>query len=320
MVMHNGMVEDEFEEQPSLTPPVRVPKGGKVDLGSMKGTILVSAVVTIVILTFMTIAGGVGLVTKKDFTANIQEFVTTVETAKSELEVAKTDAENAIKGIPAIVSSQVVTQVAGQLNTLSTTVGAASGKVDTMTTTVQNLNTTVTQANARIATLTEEIASLKANDTDYEHRLLELESPTNDSSSTGGDGSDIPNVAIDVKVTDEGTFHAIYGESFNITESEFKMTFVNNGLKDIEDIVLYVYIIFDNSEGATQGIISSSYGSWSIRERQREEVQLKGRLSRLEAGESRRIYITMVSSGNDNGTTYIDVGDSDVEIIDWNYE
>lgn len=301
----------ELDEQPPIMPP-KSEKAGRLDTSGIKGQAIVSAIVTIVILMLMSFAGGAMFVTKSDFTSNWETMTVALEEAQKDLETAKTSVDTAVQGIPAVLTSQINTAVTQSTSQWSSQLAYVQDGI-------QQLNTAYNNNANSIATLQGKITTLEGKITTLETQIEELEEDYIAPSEAEG-GDEIPGVDIDVKITDEGTFYSTYGASSNITISEFKLTLDNTGVHDIEDVVLYVYLWFDNCSTANQGIISSSYGSWSVRERQRDEVQIKGRLSRLIAGESRRVYIVMASAGTNNDVTYMDVSSNDVDVVDWNYE
>lgn len=301
MVSNKQPLEEEDFGAP-LPPPSPVKaKGRGMDLSGGTGRIvLLSALVTIVLLVLMSVSGGVVFVTKKDFTANMAGLLATMEQAKADLTKSQSAVTSAIQSVPATVANQVsasIAQATSQWNSQLSTVNAS----------VQNNTAALNSAKAEIATLKEKVSALEIQVADLKAKLA---AP----SSSGGGGTTIPGVTISATVTEEGVLQAD-----GTTVGEIKLALANAGTTDIVDVVLSIYVYFDGCADANQIISAASYGSWSIRESSRSEIQLKGRLARLTVGQSRRVYIDIVSVGVDNKVTYLDTSTSDVEVVDWNY-
>jgi hypothetical protein len=320
-----GFVEDEEEEVVSVRRKKNPPKRS-ISLGVPEG---LGKYLVMVVLAFMVSMAVVNFngVTKEVFDTNLTNIAETIETIKADVVSAKDVASKAGAG----VSEKITADVAGATKGLADRVGAVEQQANTAVDKADSANTRVGTAESNISDLksdysavTAELASIKDSLKAVELKAsglttrIEALEETPSEPSGGGGGETIPNVDITAKVTDEG----ILNTSDNSTTGTIKLTLTNNGTKDIEDIVLYVYIFLDDCY-LTNQTISASYGSWSVRERQREEIQIKGRISRLSEGENRRIYIDVTSFANDywfGRTTYLDTSSNDVEVVDWNYE
>lgn len=264
--------------------------------------VVVAVVLSVLISVYWINSVTAGLVTKEDIDA---KYATVAGQISQSLD-----------SIPSVITAQVNTVVGSintQVNNVANAVSTQTARIDGVVSSISSLTTKVDELNPKIIALQSQLASAEAR-----IKVLETSPPSSSPSSSGG-GDSIPNVSIDVKVTDEGTLQT----SDNSTSSEIKLTFANNGIRDVEDVVVYLYAIFDDCQLSNQTIVSASYGSWTIRERQRDEIQIKGRIPRLSDGETRRIYIVLKSYANDywvgNRVTYLDVSDRDLDIVDWNY-
>ncbi len=327
---------------PPPTPPRNV--GGGISVGGGTGkSVLISVVVTAVIILIMTLMGGVGFVTKSDFDKNMGDMTTTLAALRKDITNSLSEMTATVKAVPTSVTNQVnaaTSQYGSQINNINqglvdvkrdlgtyaktdsltqinSTMTSLKSTVDSL---VNTVNTFKASHSSEMVALNISVTDIKAQLVALDTRLKALEIP----SGGGGGGSGkvvIPSVVITAGVTDEGTLQT----TDNSTIGEVKLSLANNGTRDIVDVVLDVYVYFDSNSGTTQVVTSVSYGSWSIRERSSDEIQLRGRLTRLYAGQTRRIYIDIQSWGIPIGingarnTTYLSVSANDVEVSDWNY-
>ncbi len=330
--------EDEETYQPQ--PPLRSGGGGGMNMPSLGGggvgkIFVVSLVVSLVVVFVLMMMMNVGkFVTKPEFDKNWGGMVASIDQAKATITQSRDTLDRAVANIPTTINTamgattnqlnQQITNVSNQVNNINSTLQGYTSKISDLTSKVDTANSNVNAANQKIAdikTSTDKssvsIETLNTKVVALEARIKAFETPT--PSTSGGSSVSIPGVTISVSVTDEGTLQA----SDNSTLGEIKLTLTNSGTKDIEDITVSLFVYFDDCGYSNQTITSASYGSWSIRERQVDEIELRGRLTSLNAGYSRRIYIDIKSYSNSyqlgNRITYMDTSTSDLEIIDWNY-
>lgn len=269
------------------------------------------------------------MVSKKDFSTNVDNILADMGTMQTSLNTF----QDSVKTIGNLNTQ--VSQVADKVNTLTNEIASVKSGLDkyaktdslsqtnTNLTNIQNnLNTLQSQVNnlkqVDTSSLSASIETLKTQVTTLETKVNEL-SISGSGSSSGDTSVSIPNFSVDVRVVDEGTLQS----SDNSTIGQIKITLTNSGSRDIEDLVVYLFVCFDDCYLANQSV-SAREGTWSVRERQRDEIQLKGRISRINDGETHRIYLDIKSFANDywegGRVTYLDVSTSDLEIVDWNYE
>ncbi len=192
----------------------------------------------------------------------------------------------------------------------------AQASISDIKATITSIQTTINSMSPSVvADLQAKLTALDVRVTTAEATIKTLQTSTPSSSS----GTPvIPNVTMTVSVPDEGTLQT----SDNSTIGQLKITLVNSGTKDISDITLSLLVYFDDSANSNQSIVTSSYGTWSIRNRQVDEIELRGRLSTLNAGQTRRIYIDIKSYATNyqfgNRVTYLNT-DNDITVMDWNY-
>lgn len=156
---------DDFEEgAPKIKPKTSFDMGG----GTMK-VVFTSFVVTLVILAFMSFAGGVAFVTKKDFTANLSNVTTALDQAKADLTRDKSDVAVAIQNLPSTISNQVNSIVAqsivqwnSQLSSLSDRVTELNNTLQSNIATFAQYATKIDEANSKIASLESRVAALEA--------------------------------------------------------------------------------------------------------------------------------------------------------------
>ena len=339
------------EEQRRNQPPLRLERkarngGGQgFDMGNpLVKMVMVAVVVTLVIVMGMGAMGGGAFVTKSDFTKNIAGMVTTVETASADLVKTKTDikaeVQTAVAGVPTTINNAMATTVTAlnaQIADMSNRVNNFSGtiqsntneiiklvsKTDTANSNIATLNTQInalTTANTALSTkvtsLEAKVTALQTLATAYDVRIKALEATATPTTPTTV-SSTIPNVTMTASVIDDGML-----QSNNSTVGQIKFTMVNNGTKDISDITFYLYVFVENCGDIDATSIFATYGSWYVRDAYGDELQLKGSISRLDAGDTRRIYIDVTSYAylyEQGRTTYLDTSSSDIDVVDWNY-
>jgi chaperonin cofactor prefoldin len=294
------------------------PSGFKMPSGAMLYVIVLGIIFGVSYLVNMMFG-----VQKSGWDAKVAGINSTISTMQAEVKSAKDSIATAVNNMPSTIETKVTSALSSysqRITTLENNVQSAKGQAESVANRLNqeipplkeatnDLTSTVNKnkeaVDAKITALETQIVSLN-------NRIAALETPA----TSGGDTS-IPNFSIEVKVTDDGTIRP----SDNATLGEIKLVLTNSGTKDITDLTLYLTVLFDNAAGANQEIVSASYGTWSFREKFRDEVQLKGRMTKIAKGETRRIYIVLSSLANDyqhGRTTFIETSNQDVDIIDWN--
>lgn len=181
--------EDDFKEKPPIPP-----RGGRLDMGGGLGkTVVVSLIVTMLVLLFMSVAGRGGFfVNKSDFTANMVGVVAAMEQAEAGLVKAKADVTVALQNIPNTLSAQVTASVAQSVGQWNSQLSSLSDRVSTLSGSIGSIPSNTTKVNqviADIAALESNIATLLAQQTDMLARIevLETTSGTSDGSGTSAD-------------------------------------------------------------------------------------------------------------------------------------
>lgn len=289
--------------------PAKPEKDNHKELGKQ---IIVSGIVALAVLFGLGNLGGGSFVTKQAFETNIKNITSTLTTATADITKQQADAKKIIDGIPAQVSDASAKASAQ----LATQVNGYSSQISTASTNAQNAVSKVDGLTAKVDSLTTQLAELKNTNAAYEARIKALETPS--TSGTTSVGSLPAGMSINAQVIDEGTL--VNAPTDNRTQGEIKVTMVNNGTKDLEDVVISLYVYVDNASSAPITLTASGYGTWNIRTRQSDEIEIRGRLTRLIKGETRKIYLSVFSQAIVPGeATYIDVSNSDVELISWDY-
>lgn len=279
--------------------PDPTPKKSGNPLVSILGAALLGAVVAILYINQAVLPG---LMAKGDFDAKVTALTAEITKAQA----VATQATNAA-GQAANAANQAASTIQSSLSGVVKSDQLAS------------VNNNVSALNSQLAAKATQVdvTSLKALVTDLQTRLLAAEAKLTPSTTSTGGSSSIPGVTIVVDVKDEGTL-----QSDNSTRGEIKVTFTNSGTKDIEDLVVSLLAYTDDCSLANQTLTTSGYGAWSVRTRQIDEIEIRGRLAKLESGEIRKIYLYIKSFANDyklGNTTYLDTSSSEIDVISWDY-
>ena len=140
--------------------------------GSIK-TIVISFIVTSVILLMVASTGGMGFVTKKDFTANMVGVVATLERAKVDLVKAQNDVATAVQGIPDIITNQLNSLATQDTSQWSNQISLLLDRVSSFDESIQVLEAGIESANLEIVTLTNQVDGLEVAVEELEDRLTE---------------------------------------------------------------------------------------------------------------------------------------------------
>ncbi len=247
-------------------------------------------------------------ISKDDFVKSMASMDTKVNGVLDTATKQGASMTTAINNLPSTITNQVTTAVNNAMGQVTSRLSAIEGKANTID---SNLVKGLADANTKIDALKTQLTADEARIKAMEDKLAP--------STTDGSVTTIPNMTISASVLDEGTIQV----SDNSTIGEIKISLVNSGTADIVDISLSTYIYFDNCGYSDQSITSASYGSWSIRNRATDEIEIRGKISRVEAGKSRKIYLDLRSkaySYQAGNATTLDTSTSDIDIIDWDTE
>ena len=336
MEMHGREPGEEFDDQPPLTPPRSMKAGGGIDISGMKGNIIVSAVVTIVILAFMTFAGGMGFVTKKDFTANIASVATVLEKANADLAKnktefdalltkAKADIVAAAQSVPTTVSSQVSTAILQATGQLNSAIQSNTTALSQLTSKVNDVGSQIVALKDSITKLETEVADLKVVASNQEERIVELETPSSTASSSSDPftvESRIVSKTMSYSST-TGNTTVTFGVKLILTNKE------NRNLEDIElevplEVRLYALTgtgeIITWHDQASKWYLADMDKGYGSGEGVAYAV-LTGTDIVLDASEVDKITVpmTMLVKGNIQDFD-VDIDDDDIDITDWGYK
>ena len=333
--MHGREPGEEFDDQPPLTPPRSMKAGGGIDISGMKGNIIVSAVVTIVILAFMTFAGGMGFVTKKDFTANIASVATVLEKANADLAKnktefdalltkAKADIAAAAQSVPTTVSSQVSTAILQATGQLNSAIQSNTTALSQLISKVNDVGSQIVALKDSITKLETEVAGLKVVVSDQEERIAELETPPSSKSSSDP-------FTIESRIVSKTMSYSSTTGNTTVTFG-VKLILTNKETRDLEDIELEVplevrvYALTGTGEIITWHDQASK---WYLADMDKgygsgEGVAyaiLTGTDIVLDASEVDKITVpmTMLVKGNIQDFD-VDINDDDIDITDWGYK
>ena len=225
--------------------------------GEHKTTALVSAVVTIAILALMTVSGGVGFVTKKDFTENISGVAITLDQAKADLALAKSEVASAVQNMPATITNQVNNSVAQSTTQWSTQLSAAINSVNAMVAQQESNKVALNNANSEINTLKSRIDTLEGDVADAEARIEELEDKIGDSSGSSGSGSS-SDIDVDVKTMS----NVMMATDNNTLIADFRVVLENDTVADIEDVVLNIMVETGITHAITSFTLTGAGTTW----------------------------------------------------------
>lgn len=179
--------EEVEAEEPPLTPTPPATGIAQFMGGGTLKTAIISFLVTILVVTGLGTFGGGNFVTKNDFTRNIQDVISAIDTVQTGIADDQQKVNDAVAQIP----GQVTNAVNQQIGSLRDTVQASSTQVSDLTSRVDTLNSNISGFSSTLATLTDKINTLEDQVADYEDRIAELESqpstPTSDGVARSGD-------------------------------------------------------------------------------------------------------------------------------------
>ena len=170
--------EKELKDKPSTRQPRSTNLPNLNIGGDTSKTVIISLIVTVVVLSLVLFTGGMGFVTKKDFTADMAGVATFMEQAKVDLATAKSEVAIAVEGIPTIIANQLDSIVTQDPNQWSNQIASLLSKTDSFGENIQTLESEMESANLEIIDLADQVASLEVAVTDYEERIEELEDRT----------------------------------------------------------------------------------------------------------------------------------------------
>jgi len=302
----------------------------------MKGNIAVSAIVTIVILVFMTFAGGMGFVTKKDFTANMASVATVLEKANADLAKnktefdalltkAKADIVAAAQSVPTTVSSQVSTAILQATGQLNSAIQSNTTALSQLTSKVNDVGSQIVALKDSITKLETEVADLKVVASNQEERIVELETPSSTASSSSDPftvESRIVSKTMSYSST-TGNTTVTFGVKLILTNKE------NRNLEDIElevplEVRLYALTgtgeIITWHDQASKWYLADMDKGYGSGEGVAYAV-LTGTDIVLDASEVDKITVpmTMLVKGNIQDFD-VDIDDDDIDITDWGYK
>ncbi len=239
--------------------------GGMADrLKQIAMPLVVSVVVSFLMFTYLFSSS---LVSKKDFTANIQGMTDIINKSKADLAQTVTSVQNTVNAIPASIAGQVtagvnqgIASVTSQLSSIQAISQSASDKATQATNTVNSQNT-------QIDALTKQL-------TDAETRIKALESKTTGSSSSPSSSSpavvsDTLN-AVTASIASYSYVPSIYGYSGagaipfttladNSSSAMFQLIVSNNTSRTIKDIVVVLsFGVVDTSTGASPNMVTTN--------------------------------------------------------------
>jgi Skp family chaperone for outer membrane proteins len=161
------------EELDPMMPPPSSSSGrsrfsfGNIKMGDTGKILLISALVTVLVLGVMSYAGKGGFfVNKTDFTKNMGDIVSALDSTSAIAQAAKSNVDTAIQSIPGQVSSQVtqktsdwesrLSQISSRLSTLESSTQSNTNKINEVS---SQLNTEISKLKAEFQATQNELES-----------------------------------------------------------------------------------------------------------------------------------------------------------------
>jgi cell division protein FtsL len=260
------------------------------------------------------------LVSKTDFTTNLQNMNTTIEKTKTDLTQAVQAVQNTVNSLPNAISGQVTdavnkatAPVNAQINAMQTQVSGMAGTVGNAATKndISGLTNTIGQVNTNVTNLQKQIAADEATITSLTTRITALESKLTPPSGTSGSGGAKGVIDIKADVLEEGVL-----QSDNRTYSEIKLTITNLTGNALEDISISAMVVIENGLTSLRPTLSTS--SWYVRDWDGNNLEVRSSSGyTLDANQVKKVYLNVYSWAYDyqqGHTTFTDISSSDVEV------
>ncbi len=179
------MAQQEDEEGLEKNPSSKLSRSGNLknlNMGDTPKTIIIAIIVAVLVLLLVPFTGGMGFVTKTDFTANMLGVANMIDQSKVDLAQAQDDVAIAVQDIPNIITAQLgsavpqsTSQWSGQISTLSDKVTVFDNNIRANATTLSQLASMIENTNSEIDTLAEKITAFETTLGEMEETLNQLE-------------------------------------------------------------------------------------------------------------------------------------------------
>lgn len=279
--------------------------------------IVISIILAVVAVNYLLLPS---LVSKADFTTNIQRIdngITDLKVSVATLNGLTTQIADLSNSI-GTVSSEVAglrgsiagyaTQ--GSVSTIQTSLATIQADLNVVKTSMADIPALKTQVTA----LQTSLDALKTQVTALDARVVKLETKT---TTTSGGGITTGDITVVSSILDEGTVN-----TDNSTQSQIKLVIQNTTSTDLEDIIISVLVIIDDSSSIRPTLGVSGWGSWSIKSWESGDLEIRSKVGYiLKAGEKKNVYLNLISWGDivntltgERDITYTDVSGSDIEV------
>lgn len=276
---------------------------------------IVSALVFIIGIVLVGMAGGVQLVTKKDFNTNITLMNTSIGEAQASADAVSASVEASLASIPSAVNTAVATVTASvdakiaagiagkadqaNITTLSTSIAAASTKIATANAEIDALQTDAAANLVTITALQTDIAELRV-------QITALEVIQEEEIIAAQD-------AVQLDVTTMG--YALLPNTANTSIStSFRIDLTNTTNARIDDIVLDIFVDTNVPQADAVswsltggGTVWQSAGYWYAGSLEFMNTQWG---LNVDAGATKRLYLTLTIVGTPDVENGVFAGDS----------
>ncbi|KKN79305.1 hypothetical protein LCGC14_0340870 [marine sediment metagenome] len=234
-------IHEEEVEQPSLMPVQGKDLKGLAKDGSTIKNVVISLLTTIVVIMGLGVIGGGSFVTKSQFDENWANMQVGISTAIGDLEQSRETLNNALQGIPSLVSSQATTAINQATSQITSQLSDLTSRLNDNLSEIQAVKSETSQMGNRIAVLeANDISSLVAQNTALEARIKVLEDAEGQSSSgSAGEERDLDSLEFSMGYGGDIVFKS--GET--TTKAISLMFEVENTLDyDVEDVEVELII------------------------------------------------------------------------------
>jgi len=246
--------EREIEEDSQ--PPLRIDRSrvnmGRFNLNNDWVRSIVASLVVVVFMVFIILpmAGGGVFVTKKDFESNFANISDTINDAISTLNAKGTALDTALNGLSGKVDEAVTNKISNQLTNITQKANNAVSTANSASETANGFSAKINTTINDLATLTNKIVALTTRIDAIEDVLVPDEE----------EETDITSEYITVKLKIQGGMPYM-AVSDNQSQAVMRISVTNKTAKDMEDVVIGLYIVPYPIQGYTMTTMTVSGGA-----------------------------------------------------------
>jgi len=202
---------------------------------------IVASIVTVLFILFIVLpmAGGGNFVTKKDFESNFANISASINETISTLNTKSASLDTALNGLSSKVDEAVSSKISNQLANITQQANNAVSSANSAKETANNFDSKINTLTNDVATLTSKITALIARIDAIEVAIDEILAEEDTGGSSGGNATN-EYVTVKLKIQGGMPYMAV---SDNQSQAVMRIIIENKTDKDIEDVVIGLYII-----------------------------------------------------------------------------